>query len=177
MIKKNRMIQITVISLTLVIIGLIVIKSMDSKIQSNDTLVTYENEYYVINIPDNWSYSSPINNNSGYINMIIDKSLVANIEVNMPWEYGMTLHSIVANWMGMHAYIEGDIVEKEINGYKMIKAYIAYEQPLSDVEAIPMKLHYFFLKDKEIINLTIDPKFTKESLSDVIAESLIMNSN
>jgi hypothetical protein len=176
MIKKMRMIHITVIFLTFIIIGLIIIKNMSIRIQSNDTLRAYKNEYYDINIPDNWSYSSPINN-SGLIILKIEKSYVANIEVNMPWEYGMTISSILSNWMGMHAYIEGDITEKELNGYKMIKAYVAYEQPPSDVDVEPVKLHYFFLKDKEIINLTLDPKFTTEELADKIAESLIMNSN
>lgn len=145
------------------------------------TLSTLNDNIYSIDIPKNWTDTRIIYNeeyNITYHSFKIKDEKVAYIEYFYGGEYGITAESFVANVLGMHAYIDGDVVEKDFNGYKRIQVSVLYEQLLGDsgIFLYP-ELHYLFVKDNSYVDVCIDPRFTNYVICDKIAESFVFKSN
>lgn len=148
----------------------------DNAINSNNKFISYSTDYYTINLPSNISSK----NKGKYETMLyINNKMVGNIDVNPNCSYCTTTSSIIANWMGMHAYAKTDIIEQDFGNYKMAKVLIAFElsaaQQISGISPEPDQLHYFYTDSNNwFIDLFINNEIISEENADMITNSFIV---
>ncbi len=139
-------------------------------------LTKYKDTYYTVNLPSDWAKKE---NDETDINFYSGDNYIAHISVNTDCNYCSTASSIFDNLFGLHGYVDGDTSETDFGNYKMIKAFIGYQQSASDKAkgiTYPDELHYIYTNYKDYwIDLFIDTAYINEMDADTIANSLTPN--
>ena len=100
---------------------------------------------------------------------------MATIDINPNSDYSLALSSIVVNWIGQSAYIKNDVEEKNFDSYKRYQALISFEQSAAQEEkgeSVPDQLHYFYVKDKLLLDLCLDLNYIDEKSALLIANTI-----
>lgn len=161
--------------ISMIIIGsaLLCIFSYVLKKESDNKNKTYESEYYSLELPSNW-YAK--NTNESRMTLYKDNQIVGYILSGVTGDYNLTPKSIVANWIGMHAYIIDDYLDIKKENYNYYKIYIGFEQSaaqqLKGETAEPYQLHYFYVKDNMLVDMFIDTGLIGNDEADTISNSL-----
>lgn len=135
----------------------------------------YENQYYSIDIPVEWSIAEENDYEVIFRENDVD---VATIIVEPEYEFSKTTSSIISNWLGMHAYIEDEWNDVDFSTYTMKKVKIGYElsaaQEIEGEFSSEDELHYFYISKEGtlFIDLFMESSGISENESDVVANSL-----
>lgn len=114
----------------------------------------YSGDYYSIMLPQGWAIDSKGNEAS----LILSEEKIATITVEEDFEYGQSIESIVANWIGMRASIlSEDSIETTDKETVFHKTIVRWEQSaaeeISGESPYPDEIHYFYISED---NLFID---------------------
>jgi hypothetical protein len=135
----------------------------------------YENQYYSIDIPVEWSIAEENDYEVIFRENDVD---VATIIVEPEYDFSKTTSSIISNWLGMHAYIEDEWNDVDFSTYTMKKVKIGYElsaaQEIEGEFSSEDELHYFYISKEGtlFIDLFMESSGISENESDVVANSL-----
>ena len=132
----------------------------------------YSGDYYSIMLPQGWAIDSEGNEAS----LIFSEKIIATITVEEDFEYGQSIESIVANWIGMRSSIlYEDAIETTNKETVFHKTIVGWEQ--SAAEAISGEspyldeIHYFYISED---NLFIDIFLRNEEYVEDI-ENIVMS--
>lgn len=172
--KRKLIYTILGIIILLIIIPIIYFVFLkDKTIDSGNRSPLYNNEYYTAELPDKITAQNKDDHETA---LYIDNKKAGSITVNPDCSYCSNTSSILSNYIGMHAYAKGKIIEKDNGTYKMAKVMVGFEQSaaqqIKGESKEPDQLHYFFTNSNNLmIDLYIDTELINEETADSIAAS------
>lgn len=111
-------------------------------------------KYFSISTPVGWTFKHSNNDCSNQLTYDNKKNI--SIAVYPKWEYDTTLSSIVSNIYGVHALIDEQTALAYPQNGSLLKTTILFEQSAADdfnnIEPLPTQLHYFLIKENQIID-------------------------
>lgn len=148
---QKKILLVALVIVVILIIGLIVLLS-----QLPDKSNLYSNEYYSLTLPENCTVQeSEYSECDVYI--MSGNEEIAMITAAEHFEYGDSVESIVANWLGMRTSVKSDssfFTNKNDEFRKVIVATeLSAAQQIKGEESNPDEVHYFYLSED---NLFID---------------------
>ena len=135
----------------------------------------FDYKFYTIELPQDWSIKKVDKYNAS---LYLKNNNVGSITCNPKCTFNLSITSIISNWIGMHAFMRGNVFEHKLEHYKYEKAYISFEQSAAEQIAgeaqAPSQLHYFFTKDDLLVDLYINRDYVDNITADNIANSIII---
>lgn len=176
--KKIKLVSSCCIIILVIVFTCVIIntsKDSNSKVTYEETVSSEpESEYYSIVLPN--GYSIKHSDEVKYEDYLYKgKERVATIDINPNSDYSLALSSIVTNWIGESAYIKNDVEEKNFDSYKRYQALISFEKSAAQEEngeSLPDQLHYFYVKDNLLLDLSLDLNYIDEKSAMLIANTI-----
>lgn len=131
-------------------------------------------EFYSMALPDGITikYSE---NNDYRDGIYMDDQEVGCVQINQDCGFDLSISSIVANYLGMHAYIKDDVEKKDFGTYQRYKILTGFEASAAQQEKGELtsdELHYFFIKDDLLLDLYVDLNYLDEKNVEFIANAV-----
>lgn len=156
--------------LFIIVATILILFATASIISFKKTNFTFQNAYYIINLPKNWSAESKSNE----VTLLRSGKSAAVITTEEDFLYGSTTESIVKNWIGMNAEIKSEVLletaEHPMAFRKVtIGTSLSAAQEMKGEKPAPDEIHYFYLSGS---GLFIDVFLQDESLAPEVEDIL-----
>lgn len=166
MINNKKTILITAI----IIIGMIMISlAVFAKISHNKS-----GNPGGLNLTDGWTMTDLEN---GTYFLVYENKDIASVTEDKEFAYGSSSHTIVSNWIGMHATVaEESVIAKTNNGGKIYKVLVQIEPSAAqEIAGVGMteELHYFYLtSDNDFFDVLLLDEQYMTGLEELLKNSL-----
>ncbi len=127
-----------------------------------------------LNLTDGWTITDSVN---GTYFLVYENTDIASVIESKEFVYGSSSHTIVSNWIGMHAAVaEESVIAETNNGGKIYKVLVHIEPSAAqEIAGVGMteELHYFYLtSDNDFFDVLLLDEQYMTGLEELLKNSL-----
>lgn len=177
--KRTKKLYGIVLSVCMVIVAIAVIMGVYWRSNNRESLYSdnnYSGNYYSVELPQGWS----IEGEGIEVNVFFSEERIATIVVEERFKYGQTTESMVANWIGMKAFIISENPVETLNKEVVFnKTIIGFEQSaaaeINGESPWPDETHYFYIsEDKLFIDIFLQNEEYAEDVENIVKSFRIL---